>query len=64
MLESRSEDALVLLVKLIKSTDMTVETVDTVYTEDLKKVWLTHSLTHSLTDNLKARDANASKKIV
>ena len=30
MLESRSEDALVLLVKLVKSTVMTVETVETV----------------------------------
>ena len=40
MLESRSEDALVLLVKLVKSTVMTVktvETVETVLTEDLKK---------------------------
>ena len=47
MLESRSDDALVLLVKLVKSTVMTVETVETVetaetvetvLTEDLKKV--------------------------
>ena len=74
MLESRSEDALVLLVKLVKSTVMTVETVETVetvvtvetvetaetvLTEDLKKY---DSLTDSLTDNLKARDASASKK--
>ena len=29
MLESRSDDALVLLVKLVKSTVMTVETVET-----------------------------------
>ena len=35
----------------------TVETVETVYTEDPKKV----SLTYSVTDNLKARDASASK---
>jgi hypothetical protein len=40
MLESRSEDALVLL--------ETVEIVKTVLTEDLKKA-ITHSLTHSLT---------------
>ena len=37
----------------------TVETVETVYTEDLKKY---ESLSYSLTDNLKARDASASKK--
>ena len=43
MLESRSDDALVLLVKLVKSTIDTVETVETVeteetvLTEDLKK---------------------------
>ena len=71
MLESRSEDALVLLVKLVKSTVTTVETVETVetaetvetketvLTEDLKKK---QSLTYSLTDSLKARDASASKK--
>ena len=53
MLESRSEDALVLLVKLVKSTVMTVETVETieaaeiVLTEDLKKYdLLTYSLTY------------------
>ena len=52
MLESRSEDALVLLVKLVKSSVMTVETVETVetaeavLTEDLKKYDL---LTHLLT---------------
>ena len=56
MLESRSEDALVLLVKLVKSTVMTVETAETAETveaaetvliEDLKKYrLLTHSLTH------------------
>ena len=37
-------------------TAETVETAKTVLTEDLKK-------SHSLTDNLKARDASASKKI-
>ena len=53
MLESRSEDALVLLVKLVKSTVETVEsvetveTVETVLTEDLKKY---HLITNSLTD--------------
>ena len=36
----------------------TVETVETVYTEDLKKY---ESLSYSLTDNLKARDASTSK---
>ena len=36
----------------------TLETAETVYTEDLKKF---DSLTHLLTDNLKARDASASK---
>ena len=36
----------------------TVETVETAETEYLKK-----SLTYSLTDNLEARDAGASKKI-
>ena len=54
MLESRSEDALVLLVKLVKSTVETVETVEnaetveteeTVLTEDLKKA-ITYLLTH------------------
>ena len=44
MLESRSDDALVLLVKLVKST---VETVETVSTEDLNS--LAYSLTHLLT---------------
>ena len=34
MLESRSDDALVLLVKLVKSTVMTVETVESVETVD------------------------------
>ena len=61
MLESRSDDALVLLVKLVKSTVMTVETAETVetvesveiaetvLTEDLKKSQLlTYSLTYSL----------------
>ena len=49
MLESRSEDALVLLVKLVKSTvetveaAQTVEIAETVLTEDLKKY---DSLTH------------------
>ena len=38
-------------------TVKTVETVETDYTEDLKKYDL-------LTDNLKARDASASKKCV
>ena len=52
MLESRSEDALVLLVKLVKSTVMTAE-----------KKAMTLSLTDSLTDNLKARDASASKNM-
>ena len=56
MLESRSDDALVLLVKLVKSTVMTFETVETVetvateetvLTEDLKKS--TYSLTYLLT---------------
>ena len=37
----------------------TAEAAKTVYTEDLKKY---DSLTYSLTDNLKARDASASKK--
>ena len=37
---------------------MTVLTLLTLLTEDLKKYL---SLTHSLTDNLKARDASASK---
>ena len=46
MLESRSE------------TVVTVETAETVLTEDLKKV----SVTYSVTDSLKARDASASKK--
>ena len=36
----------------------TVETVETIETEDLQKY---RSLTYSLSDNLKARDANASK---
>ena len=36
----------------------TVETEETVQTEDLKKY---DSLTDSLSDNLKARDASASK---
>ena len=51
MLESRSEDALALLVKLVKSTVETVETVETaetVLTEDLKKA-ITHSLADWLT---------------
>ena len=39
----------------------TAEAAETVYTEDLKKY---DSLTYSLTDNLKARDASASKKIL
>ena len=39
-----------------------VLTVLTEITENLKKVSLTHLLTHLLTDNLKARDASASKK--
>jgi len=49
MLESRSDDALVLLVKLVKSTVMTVETAETiepVQTENPKKYEL---LTHPLT---------------
>ena len=37
MLESRSDDALVLLVKLVKSTVMTVETVETVAWEKKQK---------------------------
>ena len=60
MLESRSEDALVLLVKLVKSTVETVETVESVETvetvetekpEDLKKsiYYKTYLLTDSLT---------------
>ena len=49
MLESRSDDALVLLVKLVKSTVMTVETVETVepvQTENPKKY---ESLTTAVT---------------
>ena len=61
MLESRSEDALVLIVKLVKSTVETVETEETVLTEDLKKS--NHLLTYLLTDSLKARDASASKNV-
>ena len=38
----------------------TVETADAANTEDLKKYEL---LTYSLSDNLKARDASASKKV-
>ena len=39
------------------------EAAETVYTEDLKKYdSLTYLLTYLLTDNLKARDASASKK--
>jgi hypothetical protein len=74
MLESQSEDALVILVKSTVmtvetvetvetvKTDETVETEETVLTEDLKKA-LTHLLTYSLTDNLKARDASAFKNL-
>ena len=54
--KSRPEDALVKLVKTLEIVD-TVETVETVETEDLKK-----SL-YFLTNNLKARDASASKKV-
>ena len=43
-----------------EETEETEKTVETVYTEDLKKYDL---LTHLMTDNLKARDASASKKI-
>ena len=59
MLKSRPDDALVKLVKTVETVEIveTVETVETVQTEDLKKV----SLTDSVTDNLKARDASASK---
>ena len=40
----------------------TVKTAETEITENLKKYdLLTYSLTHLLTDNLKARDASASK---
>ena len=56
MLESRPEDALVKLVLTV----LTVVTALTVLTEDLKKA-LTHWLTDWLSDNLKARDASASK---
>ena len=38
----------------------TAEAAKTVYTEDLKKY---DSLTHSVSDNLKARDASASKNV-
>ena len=41
-----------------EETVETEETEETVLTEDLKKK---QSLTHLLTDNLKARDASASK---
>ena len=43
--------ALVKLVKIVEivETVETVETAETVYTEDPKKVWLTYSLTYSLT---------------
>ena len=65
MLESRPEDA---LVKLVKTVDV-VETVETVETVKLKDCidWrseksMSHSLTYSVCDNLKARDASASKK--
>ena len=76
MLENRPEDALGLLVETVKTvltvqtvqtveiveteeTEETVETVETeetVQTEDLKKYVL-------LCDNLKARDASASKNL-
>ena len=62
MLESQSEDALVLLVKLEKSTVMTVETVETAETAETAECWLSwdcidwrsvksisYSLTHLLT---------------
>ena len=40
----------------------TAEAAKTVYTEDLKKYdSLTHLITQSVSDNLKARDASASK---
>ena len=77
MLENRPEDALGLLVETVETvktvltvqtvqtveiveTEETVQTVETVQTEDLKKYVL---LTDSLTDNLKARDASASKNL-
>ena len=47
-------------------TVMTVLTVLTVLIEfigNLKKVSITYSLTHLLTDNLKSRDASASKNL-
>ena len=76
MLESRPEDALDSLVqtaetaKTVKTVETVetvetvntvepVETVQTVFNEDLKKYEL---LTHLLCDNLKAKDASASKK--
>ena len=43
------------------ATVETAETEETVLTEDLKKS--NHLLTHSLTNNLKARDASAPKKL-
>ena len=46
MLENRPEDVL----------DLLVETAEIVETEDLKK-----KVTHSVCDNLKARDASTSK---
>ena len=57
MLESRPEDALGSLVETVETeeTEETVQTTETVETE--KK-----SLSNSLSDNLKARDASASKK--
>ena len=75
MLESRPEDALDSLVQTVETaktvktvetvetvetvnTVEPVETVQTVFNEDLKKYEL---LTHLLCDNLKARDASASK---
>ena len=77
MLESRPEDALDSLVQTVETaktvktvetvetvetvnTVEPVETVQTVFNEDLKKYEL---LTHLLCDNLKARDASASKNV-
>ena len=47
------------LTELTELHMLTVETVETVQTDNLKKYEL---ITHSLSDNLKARDASASKK--
>ena len=53
------------MIKNVETVEIaeTEETEEMVLTEDLKKKQLlTDSLTHLLTDNLKARDASTSKK--